>query len=384
MKILQIHNKYRHYGGEDVVVDNEYKLLKDNGYAVNQLFFSNDTVSPVKLFNNVEAFNKTLKRIDEFQPDVIHVHNLFYSASPSVLKAAKSRKIPVVMTLHNYRLVCLNALFLRDSKVCTKCKNLSFPYYGVKNKCFQDSYLKSTLLASFITYSKIYKTWDSSVDRFIVLTPFIKSLIIDSSLKISKDHIVVKPNSTDDILKPEVFRDNKNFLFIGRLSKEKGVEVMLEAFNKMPELKLDIIGNGDLLEYLQKKANKNIIFHGAKDKSFIKKKLNQVKALIFPSIWYEGLPNTLIEAFSAGTPVIASNIENINQIVISGYNGVTFIPNNSDDLVNKTLKFSVENTEEYSLNARRQFEDTYTHRGNFESLKEMYSNLKMNYEEENN
>jgi glycosyltransferase involved in cell wall biosynthesis len=376
MKVLQIHNRYRNYGGEDVVVDNEYKLLKENGSSVNQLFFSNESISPLRLFNNIEAFNKTLKSIDEFQPDVIHVHNLFYSASPSVLNAAKKRNIPVVMTLHNYRLMCPGALFLRDSRACTKCKNLIFPYYGVKHKCFQNSYLKSTLLASFIAYTKINKTWISSIDKFIVLTPFIKSLIIDSSLKISKDHIVVKPNSTDDILKPEVFRDDKNFLFIGRLSKEKGVEVMIEAFNKMPNIKLDIIGNGDLFEYLQNKANKNIIFHGAKDKGFIKEKLNQVKALIFPSIWYEGLPNTLIEAFSAGTPVIASNIENINQIVISGFNGVTFKSNDSDNMVKKILEFSAKNTKEYSLNARKQFEEIYTHGRNFKSLNEIYSNLK--------
>ena len=316
MRILQIHNEYRHYGGEDVVVDNEYNLLKNKGIDVDQLFFSNEKISPLNFFHNKDAFYETLKRIDDFKPDVIHLHNLFYSASPSVLKAAKKRDIPVIMTLHNYRLLCPGALFLRDSKVCTKCKNISIPYYGVKHKCFQDSYAKSALLASFIGYNKINNTWANTINKFIVLTPFIKKLIVDSSLKINPENIIVKPNSTDDLLdNVKKNRENK-YLFIGRLSEEKGVNILVEAFNKIPNIQLDIVGDGDLLENLKNKANRNIVFHGSQNKTFIRKMLNQTKALIFPSIWYEGLPNTLIEAFSTGTPVLASDIENINDIWI--------------------------------------------------------------------
>tara|TARA_B110000967_G_C18892483_1_gene568329 strand:- start:2189 stop:3319 length:1131 start_codon:yes stop_codon:yes gene_type:complete len=375
MRILQIHNKYRHYGGEDVVVDNEYNLLKNKGINVDQLFFSNEKISPLNLFHNKDAFHETLKRIDDFKPDVIHLHNLFYSASPSVLKAAKKRDIPVIMTLHNYRLLCPGALFLRDSKVCTKCKNISIPYYGVKHKCFQDSYAKSALLASFIGYNKINNTWANTINKFIVLTPFIKKLIVDSSLKINPENIIVKPNSTDDLLdNVKKNRENK-YLFIGRLSEEKGVNILVEAFNKIPNIQLDIVGDGDLLENLKNKANKNIVFHGSQNKTFIRKMLNQTKALIFPSIWYEGLPNTLIEAFSTGTPVLASDIENINDIVISGYNGETFTANNSDDLKEKVLDFSSKNIEQYGLNARKLYENMYTHDKNFKNLKDIYSKL---------
>src|SRR5690554_2170431 len=218
MKILQIHNKYRHYGGEDVVVDNEYKLLIDKGFEVNQLFFSNDKISALKLFNNKEAFQITLNKIDQLNPDIIHVHNIFYTASPSVLKAAKKRNIPVVMTLHNYRLLCPGALFLRDSKVCTKCKNISLPYHGIKHKCFQDSYIKSALLASFIGYNNMTKTWTNNIDKFIVLTPFIKKLITDSSLNINDENIIVKPNSTDDLFDVNgIIRENR-YLFIKGVS----------------------------------------------------------------------------------------------------------------------------------------------------------------------
>ncbi|WP_339894640.1 glycosyltransferase family 4 protein [uncultured Algibacter sp.] len=375
MKILQIHNKYRHYGGEDVVVDNEYNLLKNNGFEVNQLLFSNEKISPSNLFHSPEAFQTTLNKIDDFNPDVIHVHNIFYSASPSVLKAAKKRNIPVVMTLHNYRLLCPGALFLRDSKVCTKCKNISIPYYGIKHKCFQNSYMKSALLASFIGYNKIAKTWSNTINKFIVLTPFIKKLIVDSSLKIKDTNIVVKPNSTDDLLNVNILERKNKYLFIGRLSKEKGVNILIEAFNKISHIQLDVIGDGELFDELKNTANKNIIFHGAKDKAFISEMLSQTRALVFPSIWYEGLPNTLIEAFSAGTPVLASNIDNINDIVISGYNGETFSPNNPIELVEKVLEFSNKETKQYGINARKLYEKMYTHQKNFENLKDLYSKL---------
>lgn len=376
MRILQIHNKYRHYGGEDVVVDNEYNLLTKKGFEVNQLFFSNDKISPINLFHNKDAFQVTLNKIDEFNPDAIHVHNIFYSASPSVLKAAKKRNVPVVMTLHNYRLLCPGALFLRDSKVCTKCKNISVPIYGIKHKCFQDSYAKSALLASFIGYNKMNNTWGSTINKFIVLTPFIKKLIVDSSLKVKDENVIVKPNSTDDLLDNDSGNRENKYLFIGRLSKEKGVDVMIEAFNEIPDIQLDVVGDGDLFEELKSKANNNIIFHGSQDKVFIRKMLNKTKALVFPSIWYEGLPNTLIEAFSTGTPVLASNIDNINDIVISGHNGETFTPNNSNDLRKKVLEFSNKNTEQYGLNARQLYENMYTHDKNFENLKDIYSKLK--------
>lgn len=384
MRVLQIHNKYRHYGGEDVVADNEYKLLKENGFTINQLFFNNDKISAIKLFHNVDSFHRTLAVIDDFKPEVIHIHNIFYIASPSVLKAAKKRNIPVVMTLHNYRLLCPGALFLKDSKVCVKCKNLLIPIYGFTNKCFQDSYIKSALLASFIGVNKINKTWGSYINKFIVLTPFIKELMVNSSLGIIEDSVVVKPNSTDDLGFSIEKKEQNRYLFVGRLSKEKGLDVLIKAFNKTPEIELDIVGSGDLLDDFKSDANKNITFHGVKNKEEIKELLGKAKALVFPSIWYEGLPNTLIEAFSTGTPILASNIDNVNSIVTSGYNAELFIPNDSDDLAKKIIEFTRKNTDVYNKNARNTYLKLYTHQRNLESLKKIYKDLIVKHEKENN
>ncbi len=373
MKVLQIHNKYKKHGGEDVVLENEFQLLRERGVDTKQIIFTNVEVDPFKLFYNKNSYHKVKTELDNFKPDIIHIHNIFYNASPSVFKAAKEAKIPVIMTLHNFRLLCTGALFLRDNKLCTKCKNKIFPLPGVIHKCFKNSYSKSLVLSAFIGYNKLINTWDTYVDKFIVLTPFIKDLILSSSLGLSEDKLVVKPNSTDDLEKfhgSEKAREG--FLFIGRLSEEKGVDRLINAFNGLPKCKLEVIGTGDLYDKLKSNSNSNIVFHGKQDKSFINRKLSTTKALIVPSIWYEGLPNTILEAYSSGTPVLSSNLDNINQIVIDGYNGVTFDPDNIDEIIGKIKVFDKMDITKYSINARNTFIEKYTHEVNYQALIRIY------------
>ena len=376
MKILQIHNKYRHYGGEDAVVDNEFKLLVKRGQEVRQLLFDNSKISAVKLFHNSESFSKVMDEIQDFKPDIIHIHNLFYYASPSILKAAKKAEVPVVMTIHNYRLLCTGALFLRDGKSCIKCKDLMIPYHGIRHKCFQGSLSKSAVLSSFIAFQKVAGTWKKYVDRFIVLTPFIKEIFLDSSLHLEPVKVVVKPNSTDDVFEQQSEISTRNgYLFVGRLSIEKGVRTLVEAFNMMPQISLSIIGDGELQDALKKKAGQNIKFYGKKDKEFIVGMLKSSRALIFPSIWYEGLPNTVIEAFSSRTPVIASDMNNINQLVSAGRNGELFEVNNAGALSKAVMDFEHKDTSGYEDEARKTFLNYYTHEQNFKNLIEIYRSL---------
>ena len=142
MKVLQLHNTYRYFGGEDVVVNLEYELLRKTSIEVKQLLFINEKMVANKLFYNTNSYKELEKIIKNYKPDVIHVHNLFYKASPSVLQCAKDYDIPVVMTLHNYRLICPNGLLSRNQKPCLKCVNKSIPIDAIKHKCFQDSYQK--------------------------------------------------------------------------------------------------------------------------------------------------------------------------------------------------------------------------------------------------
>ncbi len=376
MRVLQIHNQYRHLGGEDAVVSNEMKLLASRGMEVGQLLFKNDKIHPRTLFFNKESYQRTRSEIKSFRPDIVHVHNLFYNASPSVLKAAKDEGLPVVMTLHNYRLLCTGALFLRKGKVCSKCRDLTFPVHGIRHKCFQGSLPKSLALSSMIGYTKWKGVWTNGVDRFIALTPFIKELLESSSLRPEPGQVVVKPNSTDDLaLTEDPAPKRKGYLFVGRLSAEKGADILIQAFKDMPQIPLTVIGDGPLESELRRSASPNIRFMGRQSRSVIQQELNRTKALVFPSVWYEGLPNTIIESFSAGTPVIATDMDNINTLVSHQHNGLLFEKDHPGSLVEKVHELERDPSNRLGKNARETYREKYTHQGNYEALKRIYEEL---------
>ncbi len=376
MNILQVHNTYKQSGGEDVVVNKEFQLLSNRGQNVKQIFFNNESVLPTRLFYNKESEDIINKAIKQFKPDVIHVHNLFYQASPSVLYAARKYNIPLVLTLHNYRLICPNGMFLRKDSLCTICKNKTIPIGGMIYKCFKQSYSKSILLSTALAYHNILKTWQKPT-KIIALTETAKSIFLNSALKINPQQIVVKANSTDDIAKNKVihYTARKEYVFVGRFSKEKAIHILIEAFNKMPDLQLSIIGSGELENELKKTANKNILFLGKQPPSVIAQKLKTAKALLFSSIIYEGLPNTIIESFAAGTPVIASNIDNINTLVTKGFNGELFKTSNPTHLIKTIKKFESQRTQKYYDNAYATFLEKYTHDINYTHLIEIYNRV---------
>lgn len=371
MKVLQVHNSYRHFGGEDVVANLEYELLKRNDICAEQLLFNNETLSLTDLFYSKASYKKLESVIKKRKPDVIHVHNLFYKASPSILQCAKDHNIPVVLTLHNYRLICPNGLLLRDGKPCVKCVNKTFPISAIKYSCFQESKSKTLALSLSLTYHNKMQTWNKLVDKFIVLTPFAKKTFMDSALNIDEGKIIVKPNSIDDF-NNEINDKRKDYVFIGRLSSEKGIQIAVEAFNQLSHINLHVIGSGPLEESLKAQGNKNIIFHGIKDRAFIKNILPQSKALIFPSLCYEGLPNTIIEAFSSGTPVIYSNNDNVNTIVENNKTGLSFKTGNINSLKETILNFENIKDSKLNTNAREKYLTNYTHKKNILSLLKIY------------
>ncbi len=374
MKILQLHNRYLQYGGEDAVVDHEHQLLSEAGHEVSQLFFENKGVSPLKAFYNRESYDLTIRAIRKHNPDLIHVHNIFYQATPSVFAAARQLGKPVVVTFHNFRSLCTGALFLREGKECTKCKNLRVPVHGVVHRCYKGSMSKSLLLSVVIGHHNLRNIWGKDVSRIIALTFYIRELLLDSSLRITPDQVVVKPNSTDDIFEEGASRGN-HYLFVGRLSAEKGVDILVEAFRNNPQEKLRIIGGGPMEEQLKSLAGDNIRFLGKQPKEVVRSELQTCRALIQPSICYEGLPNTILEAFSSGTPVICSDIDNLNQIVSHGKNGLTFKTGNADSLREILNNSSgLIHTDMYH-NARREFEEKYSHKANLQSLEDIYGQL---------
>lgn len=382
MKILQIHNQYTKKGGEDTTVANEKNLLMDKQHQVEQLFFNNQIEGFEKvailyksLYNN-SAADILSKKIRSFQPDVIHIHNLFYVASPAILYEAQKQGIPVVMTVQNFRLICSGALLLRNGQVCELCTQKKFPLAGIKHKCFHNSALKTAQITLVTGLHKLLGTWQNKVDAYITLTNFVKNKLVSSSLELPQEKIFIKPNFTYDKGWTTAQERQDFFLFVGRISQEKGIKILLEA-TKLYDFKLEIIGGGEMenlvKEYAQ--SNSNIIFHGFQNQDFISEKMKACKALLFPSIWYEGMPLTLLEAFATGTPVIISDIDNLNEMVQNGYNGLHFRTGNSEDLAEKIQYFEKNNAPYFYENARKTYETLYNPEKNYLQLIEIYRKI---------
>lgn len=388
MKVLFVHNRYRYYGGEDVAVEMEADILTTHGHETKTIIFDNDEIEGLisKINTGLKAiYNKVSAEIlqtniDNFKPDVIHVHNLFFVASPSILYQANKNNIPVIFTLHNYRLICANALLLRDNHICELCIDKKFPLSGIKYKCYRNSTADSALVTAITSIHKLAGTWKNKANKYIVLTEFGKSRFLNSALDIKPDKFVVKPNFIYDPGVGETKRTSQ-YLFVGRISPEKGADILLEAFASRPEMSIQIIGEGPQQAYLEQEYRHcaNIKFLGKKNKSEVLAMMKSCKALLFPSIWYEGLPFTIIEAFATGTPVITSRLGSMAEIVEHGYNGYHFNPGDKNDLIQQILKFEG-NANNYKLyeNARQTFIEKYHPDIHLKSVIELYKNAMTN------
>lgn len=340
------HNTYQYAGGEDAVVLNEANLLRQVGYDVHIHSISNDsivgTLDRIRAAVNVsfsrKSFDEISNAIDRFNPDVLHVHNFFPLLTPSIHYAAKLRGLKVVQTLHNYRLICSAATFLRDGHVCELCLTGS-KLNAVRYKCYRESVVGSMALVNFQNKIHASKGLIECTDRFVALTEFGRSKFIDGNIPPEK--IVVKPNfvvdRVDKICQASMQNnsDDGYFLFVGRLSLEKGVHTLIDAWRSLPEKKLRIAGSGPLSDFISKNLTNNIEVLGHLSAEQIAIQMMGAQALIFPSTWYEGLPMTVIEAFSLGLPVIASNIGSLSEIITDGLNGLHFSVGEHRELAQK-------------------------------------------------
>lgn len=351
MRILFIHNRYQQRGGEDVAVELESELLREKGHEIRILYFENIDLNPLRLISNSRSYREVSEAINSFNPDVAHIHNLFFKASPSILRPFSVKNIPVIMTIHNYRLICANALLLRNGRPCELCVEGKFPIHGIRYKCYRNSRAASAMVVAITGTHKVKGTWKNNVDRYIFLTDFSQSRFIGSSLEIGSEKMVVKPNFVKDIGVGN--RREDFYLFVGRLSEEKGISVLLKAAAGFRVL---VIGEGPYL------TAEGAEFLGKLDRPQVLDYMKRAKALIFPSIWYEGLPYTILEALSVGTPVIASNLGSMAEMIQHGENGFHFEAGNADDLREKLNLFdqlSFEQRQELGANARKTYLDKY-------------------------
>ncbi|MCQ5363560.1 glycosyltransferase family 4 protein [Anoxybacillus salavatliensis] len=394
MKILLIHNQYKQKGGEDVVFKAESSLLKEKGHTVYEYKISNDNLKTESLFDkikvgintiwSVKSYREIKKLIKEIQPDVVHIHNTFPQLSPSIYWAVKSLNIPVVQTLHNYRLTCANGLLYRNSKICEECVKRG-KYSALKHKCYRGSFLATLPLVIMFYLHKIIGTYKNKVDLYITLTNFAKNMMIESGL--SEDKIKVKPNFVNINFNKTIYTDinkrKKQFVFVGRIVKEKGIDLLLEAFDQnIEDFDLVVIGEGPERENLQRKyrKNKRIKWYGQLNNDEVLEEISKSYSLVMPSKLYETFGMVVIEAFSVGTPVIVPNHAGFPDIISPNENGYLFQPNDLTDLALKMKKIIAlnNNWNEFSKNALKSYEKYYTSEKNYQYLMDIYNKLKKN------
>lgn len=388
MKVLFIHNYYRSDSpsGEDAVARNERKLLEDNGITVISYEKFNDDIDDSNVLKKIglavntvwsrSTRNEVAVLLHRERPDIAHVHSIHPQLSPSVYAACRDAGVPVVHTLHNYRYICPGALLQRGGKPCEDCVG-RVPVDALRYRCFRGSLSATAALAAMLIFNRLRGTFANEVNQFIALTDFAKSRFVAGGLP--AERITIKPNFLPAI--PETAFGRKSYaVFVGRLSAEKGVKTLLTSWRSVAGLPLKVIGDGPLrgeLESLARESGIDVEFTGALSRDHVIAQVREALLQVVPSEWYEGFPMVIVEALACGTPVIASCIGSLAEIIQDGETGLHFEPGNSDDLAQKVnhLVANPELAAEMGKRARRIFMEKYTAERNFRMLMGIYEEV---------
>ena len=344
MKILLVNYRYFISGGPEKYMFNIKKMLEDNGHEVVLYTRSNSEIDrfsffqklmlPFRAIFNRKTYRDIKKIIREQHIDIVHVHNTLTLISPSVYYAALKCKVPVVQTIHNFRLICPAATLYRDGHICEECLNHGL-HCAVKHKCYRNSRLQTRISVAILKRHRrrgIYKKIN-----YICLTEFNKKMICDHS-QIKPEQVFVKPNFTFQETGREIIpyeKRERQFVFVGRLEKLKGIDVLFEAWAAMGDAapKLVVCGSGPMeewcKEFIAERNISNIQLLGQVDNKTAKELMAHSLALIFPTQWYEGFPMTIVEAYSVGTPVIGPDMGNVGDLIEEGVTGWKY----RDDLI---------------------------------------------------
>lgn len=381
-RILIVHNYYQISGGEDVVVANEKQMLEGHGHKVVLYTRNNSELKtmplirklflPLTMIFSVRTYREIKRIIKEKGVEIVHVHNTLNLISPAVYYAAKACKVPVVQTIHNFRLICPGATFYRDGRICEECISKGLTC-AVGHRCYRGSMLQT--LACVISMKLHRITGIYGKIKYICLTEFNKEKIL-SFKQIKMDNVFVKPNFVEDIgdFVPEEQRENQ-FVFAGRLDKLKGVDILFEAWKQMGMAapKLIVCGTGPMEEWCREFVAinaTNIELKGLVSNIEVREIIAHSKALILPTQCYEGFPMSIVEAYSVGTPVICSNLGNAGSVVKEGVTGCKFTCNSTEELTEAVMRckgLCASSFDEYKKN--------YTQQMNYELLKDIYSRV---------
>jgi glycosyltransferase involved in cell wall biosynthesis len=321
MKILQVHTTYRESGGEDAVVSAEAGLLRAAGHEVVS-YLATNPAGPLPTAAalaasawNTRAAGAVRALAGRERPDVAHVHNTWFALSSSVVRALDQAGVPVVVTLHNYRLLCVNASLFRDGRPCVDCVG-THPWRGVAHRCYRGSALASGAAAGALAVNRALGTWQRHVRLFLALTGFARDLFVRGGLP--PDRVLVKPNSVADPgARAAPPSTSGTVLFVGRLDPLKGLGTLLDAWGTAAPagLELVIVGDGPLRAELERRAGRGVRLLGRRPADEVRRLMLQARTLVFPTMLLEGPSLVVREAFAAGLPVLASRLGGIPELL---------------------------------------------------------------------
>jgi glycosyltransferase involved in cell wall biosynthesis len=387
VKILVAHNYYQQPGGEDTVVERETALLRQAGHSVIDYHRSNTEVESLNWWGKItlpkrivwasDAVRDLETLIRATQPDLAHFHNTHFMISPAAYQACRDLHTPVVQSLYNPRLMCPAASFYRNGQLCQDCLGKAFPWPGVLHACYRQSRLQTAVLALSLFFHRRRGTWINMVDGYVMATEFYRQLYIAGGLPADKLH--VKPHFVMPVPEARAAGPGQYALFVGRLDPEKGARTLLRAWQGL-DIPLKIRGDGQLLAEAQQAAQSNpaIEMVGRLSAHDLFDLMRGARFLVWPSEgFYETFGLVAIESFACGTPVIASRIGVMAEIVADGRTGLHFAPGDANDLAAKATWAwgHAGEMSAYGQNARHEYEERYTPERNYEMLMAIYDKV---------
>lgn len=410
MKILLVNYRYFISGGPEKYMFNVKKILEDNGHDVIpfsihsnknvETKYSKYFVEPIgsrdatyydevkktpksiwQLLNrsiySFEVKRKIKKEIKETKPDLVYIIHFVNKLSPSVISGAKEMRVPVVLRLSDYFMLCPRFDFLYNKKVCEDCLKNGYKSC-IKKRCVKNSKSASLIRVFSMKVHKWIHIYDK-VDAFVTPSQFLKNKLIENGY--DKEKINCIPTFTTSQYNGED-KIGKYGLYFGRISEEKGVETLVEAYEELPNYKLKIMGDDTtdeakrLKEYIKARNINNIEFLGFKSGKELDEVIDNARFTIIPSIWYDNLPNTALESFIHSKPVIASNIGSLPELVENNYNGLLFKSGDKDDLIDKIKKLDDDSIiETMGKNSNQQLMNKFSKEKHYKNLIELFENL---------
>ena len=384
MKVLLAHNFYRTAvpSGEDTVYRNERRLLEANADVI-PYERHNDAIDDSNLTKKMSlAFDAAWSRevyeelsviVRKTRPDIAHFHNTFPRISPSAYAACRDHGVPVIQTLHNFRFICPGGLLLRDGRPCEDCVGTNL-LPALRHRCYRKSFAVTAAVVWMLTHNRRHGTYQNMVNRYIALTEFAADRLIAGGLP--RERVTVKPNFVADVPTPGP-GNGRYAVYVGRLSAEKGIRTMLSAWKHLSKVPLKILGDGPYRQEVEAAIVRDKLpaeCLGFCDRIATIDVVSRAAFQIVPSEWYEGFPMVIVEAYACGTPVVASRIGSLDEVVEEGVTGVKFEPGNPMDLAEKVSALWADRVRQTSLRrtTREIFEQKFSGEKNYEALMTIY------------